>query len=184
MAEKTLILLKPDALKRGLAGQILARFEKVGLRLVGLKMVLPTKEIMDQHYPAANQEFLKNLGQRTIETYQENNLDLEAVFSSQEPLTVGRVVQGWNLEFFVGQPIIAAVLAGNQAISIVRKLRGSTIPALSPPGTILGDLATDDVVFANGQQRALRNLLHASATPAEATSEISLWFKSEEIVGD
>ncbi len=48
--QRTLILLKPDAVQRGLAGEILARFERKGLRVVGMKLALATVEQATKHY--------------------------------------------------------------------------------------------------------------------------------------
>ncbi len=48
--ERTLILVKPDAMQRGLAGEVLRRFEQRGLRIVGLKLVQVSRELAGQHY--------------------------------------------------------------------------------------------------------------------------------------
>ena len=48
--ERSLVLLKPDAIDRGLVGEIIHRFERVGLKIAGLKMVWPEKENAASHY--------------------------------------------------------------------------------------------------------------------------------------
>ena len=50
MMEKTLVILKPCTLQRGLVGEITNRFERKGLRLAGMKMVQLTDEILNEHY--------------------------------------------------------------------------------------------------------------------------------------
>lgn len=50
MIEKTLVLLKPDAVQRGLIGEVIARFERVGLKIIGMKMVYASKELVSAHY--------------------------------------------------------------------------------------------------------------------------------------
>lgn len=48
--ERTLVLLKPSTVMRGLIGEIVSRFEKKGLRIAGMKMMQLTDEILDEHY--------------------------------------------------------------------------------------------------------------------------------------
>ena len=48
--QQTLILLKPDAVQRRLVGEVAARFERKGLRLVGLKLVKPSRQLAEKHY--------------------------------------------------------------------------------------------------------------------------------------
>lgn len=52
MIERTLVLLKPDSIKRGLIGEIISRFEKVGMKIVGIKMVWVNKDFAKKHYKA------------------------------------------------------------------------------------------------------------------------------------
>src|SRR5437762_10871704 len=48
--ERTLVLLKPDAVQRGLLGEIVSRFERKGLKIVGMKMMRLTDALLDEHY--------------------------------------------------------------------------------------------------------------------------------------
>lgn len=48
--QRTLVFVKPDGVKRGLVGEIIQRFERRGIRIVGLKMVHPTRELAERHY--------------------------------------------------------------------------------------------------------------------------------------
>ena len=50
--ERTLVLIKPDAVQRGLSGEIIARLERRGLKLAGMKMMQATPELAQRHYAA------------------------------------------------------------------------------------------------------------------------------------
>jgi nucleoside-diphosphate kinase len=50
MVESTFVMIKPDGVQRGLCGEIIRRFEVRGLRLAGLKLRIPTKELAAEHY--------------------------------------------------------------------------------------------------------------------------------------
>jgi nucleoside-diphosphate kinase len=56
MTERTLVLIKPDAVQRLLAGRILSRFEERGLKLVGLKLVHVDRELAERHYAVHRQK--------------------------------------------------------------------------------------------------------------------------------
>lgn len=62
MMEKTVVLIKPDGLQRGLVGEIMHRFERKGLKLTGIKMIRLTDEILDNWYSHhKDKTFFKNL---------------------------------------------------------------------------------------------------------------------------
>lgn len=151
--EQTLVLLKPDTIERGLVGEITQRFERVGLKIVGLKMLLPTEKHASQHYT-------EDLAQRRGEHVRKAMIDM---------LTSG--------------PVIAMVLEGIEAVELVRKMIGSTEPKSSAPGTIRGDYAHVSFKHVDaGSETKLYNLIHGSATLEEAKQEIEVWFKPEELV--
>lgn len=151
--ERTLIVFKPDALQRGIVGEILQRFERVGLKLVGLKMMAPNEEHFSAHYEGIG-------GVKTRHG--------EEVFN----VTLFNMMEG---------PVIAGVLEGVNAVELVRKMVGSTEPGKAQPGSIRGDYAHSNFAFANGNGRTLPNVIHASATVDEAEKEISLWFSATEL---
>lgn len=179
--EQTLVIIKPDALQRGIAGDIIQRFEKVGLKLIGCKMFIPTKDLLNKHYPLAREEFIQGMGNKTLENYKELGIDPIEAFGSDDAKVIGTKVQNWLVDFMVSAPVVALVLEGPHAIEIVRKIRGHTLPLKAQPGTITGDYSFDSSSLANSSGRPIRNLVHASGNVEEAEFEIGLWFKKSEL---
>jgi nucleoside-diphosphate kinase len=151
--EKTLIVLKPDAIARGLAGEILSRFERAGLRIVGLKMVHPDEDYYHHHY-----ETISKIASRR-----------------------GEDVYRRNTDFMLSGPVVAIVLEGVDAVELVRKMVGDTEPKKAAPGTIRGDYAHMSIPHANTRDSGLPNLVHASGNSEEAVQEIKHWFTDEEM---
>lgn len=178
--ERTLVFVKPDGVQRGLVGEIIARFERCGLKIVGMKMIWPSKEFLDRHYPK-DEAFLTTLGSKTKEAFETYGMNLEATMGTEDLLEVGRRVRGWLLDYVSSAPVVAFVLEGSHAVSVVRKIVGHTLPVFAQPGTIRGDFAIDSPTVANLEQRAIHNLVHASGTVEEAQAEIALWFSPEEL---
>lgn len=178
--EKTLLLIKPDGTQRGLTGEILRRVEERGLKIVALKMVEATKDQIDGHYPK-DEEWIERLGKKTLNTYDEYDVDPMEELGTDKPMEIGKEVRGWLLEFLTDAPLVKAVVEGVHAIDMVRKLAGDTIPAFADMGTIRGDFSVDSAVSANKDKRAIHNIVHASETPEEAEHEIDYWFSPEEI---
>jgi nucleoside-diphosphate kinase len=179
--ERTLIILKPDAIERGLVGEIISRFEKSGLKLVATKMVWPDEAIASKHYPADREAFIKGMGNKTLESHQEAGEDESKIFGSEDPHAIGLQLQKWLVDFLTSGPVIAGVLEGKDAIVKVREIAGHTIPAKADPGTIRGDYSDDTAMKANAEKRSIKNLVHASGDAEEAAFEISLWFTEEEL---
>lgn len=181
--ERTLILVKPDGVQRGLVGEILHRFERAGLKIVGLKMVWIDKNHVAKHYPDDREEFIRGMGEKSLSTYAKYGLDVMEILGTNDALEVGRMINDWNREFLTSGPVVAAVLEGIHAIENVRMMAGNTLPTLAIPGTIRGDLSVDSPSVANTRQRAVKNMMHASGNQAEAVYEIDLWFKPDELHG-
>jgi nucleoside-diphosphate kinase len=148
--ERTLVLLKPDAVARGLIGKILSRFEDALLKIVAIKMVDMDPELSRQHY-----------------------FDLEERF--------GPGVYNSVAGFMQTGPVLALVLEGVDSVAAVRKLVGATYPDQAAPGTIRGDYAHISKAYANANSVAVANLVHASATAAEAKREIDVWFNERDM---
>ena len=178
--ERTLILVKPDGVQRALSGTILARFEQVGLKIVGLKMVQAQRAVLERHYPA-DEAWVRTIGGKTREAFESYGLDVRAMMGTDDPVTIGRQVRGWLIEFMQTTPVIAAVLEGVHAVSTTRKIVGKTLPVFAEPGTIRGDFSTDAPTVANASRRPVRNLIHASGTVEEAEHEVALWFSPREL---
>lgn len=179
--ERTMVLVKPDGVKRGLVGEIVQRFEQAGLKIVGMKMVWVDKGQVAKHYPDARTELLKAMGEKSLKTYAKYGLAPESILGTTEPLAIGKMINEWNRHFLTSGPVVAMVLEGIHAIDNVRMITGDTLPTFAEPGSIRGDLAIDSPALANSQKRAVHNLVHASGNLAEATYEIALWFKPAEV---
>ncbi len=175
MLERSYTMVKPDGVKRGLIGQIISRFERAGMRLIGMKLMVPSTEIVSQHYPGTP-ELLKRLGDNTIRGFGEIGRDVQKEFGTTDPVELGKLVRGWLVNSIAGQTVVAMVWEGNQAIKIIRKLLGGTVPSEALPGTIRGDFSLDSPDIANTEKRPLNNLLHASGNAEEAKFEVNLWF--------
>ncbi|MFA4954067.1 MAG: nucleoside-diphosphate kinase [Patescibacteria group bacterium] len=175
--EQTLILVKPDGVERGLTGDILARLQRAGLKLLAIKMVKPTAEQCDRHY-ALTEDWMRGV-------YDKAKAKMESLgqaFPYPDHQAYGKMIKDGLVEFLVSAPVVAAILEGEQAVAQTRKIVGATEPASSAPGTIRGDFSIDTYALSNAQNRPLRNLIHASGTAEEAKTEIALWFKPEEIL--
>ena len=178
MMEKTLILLKHDAVYRGLVGKITSRFEDIGLKIIAMKMILPDEKLAQNHY-FLDEEWAKNVYNKTKAGYEKD----KKTFPYKDHMELGKQIQSWNMKFLREGPVIAMVLEGPHAIEIVRKVVGSTEPKSSPPGTIRGDYAmTESYTVADAKARVLRNLIHASDSPKSADREIALWFTNKEVL--
>jgi nucleoside-diphosphate kinase len=179
--EQTLVVLKPDAIQRGLVGEIMGRFEKAGIKIVGARMFVPSQELLDRHYPSDRKEFVEMLGQRTVESYREQGIDPVEKFGHEDLGKIGENVRTWLTDFMKSGPVFAFVLESPHAIEIVRKMVGNTLPQKSQPGTIRGDFSFDSSFLANSAARPIKNLIHASGNAEEAAMEIPLWFSEDEI---
>lgn len=174
--ERTLVLLKPDAVARGLIGEIISRFERAGLKLVALKMVHASHDDVDKHY-ALTEEWMRGVFEKAKAKYEL----LGQNFPFADHVAYGAEIKRGLVEFLKSAPIIALVLQGESAVSLVRKLCGATEPASAAPGTIRGDFSPDTYALSNAQNRPMRNLVHASGTVAEAEREIAVWFTDVEL---
>lgn len=177
MIERTLIVLKPDTIQRGLIGKIISRFEDVGLKLIGMKMVHCTKEFAEQHY-FLDEEWAKDVYRKSKEKHDKIGKELRF----KDHMEMGKSIQEWNMNFLCESPVMAIVLEGPHAIELVRKMVGNTEPLQSPPGTIRGDFASiESYQLTDSKNRVLRNLVHASDSKKNAEREISLWFSEAEL---
>lgn len=179
--ERTLVVIKPDAVQRGLVGEIVKRLERVGLKLVAAKMFSASVDLLNKHYPSDRYELIEGIGKRTLEGYKELGIDAKKQFGHTDAHKIGLEVQKWLVDFMASGPVFAMVVEGPHAIEVVRKVRGSTSPLHAQPGTINGDFSFDSPALANKANRPIRNLVHASGNKEEAEFEIGLWFSESEI---
>ncbi len=178
--EKTLVLIKPDGIKRGLIGEIIHRFEQRGLKVIALKMVRANENQVDEHYPK-DEKWIKRLGEKTLASYEKYGYDPIKEMGTNDPEKIGLEVRKWLINYMISGPLIKMVVQGIHAIDMVRKIVGPTLPVNAEMGTIRGDFSVDSPDAANREKRAIHNIVHASETPEEAEHEIIFWFSPEEI---
>lgn len=174
--EQTLAIIKGDGVQRGIVGELITRFERVGLKLKAMKMVWPNEDLINRHYDSNNKEWLENVGLKAIKGYAKRGIKIE-----KDPMEIGLTVQKNLLRYFSAGPVVAIVLEGAHSVEIVRKLIGTTDPFSSAPGTIRGDYSMDSFQLADEEGRTIRNLIHASGTVEEAKKEIEIWFDPSEL---
>ncbi len=153
LIQRTLILFKPDSVQRGIVGEILTRFERVGLKIIGTKMIFPSKDHYHKHYEGIG-KMVTRRGEKAFDM---------------------------ALEFMTQGPVIAMVFEGVEAVELARKLVGGTEPKTALPGTIRGDYSHMSFGYADEHNVGIPNLIHASGSIEEAEQEISHWFSDFEI---
>ena len=151
--QRTLVIFKPDSIQRGIVGEILQRFERVGLKIVGMKMVSPDQALFKRHYEDIGQL----ISRRGEETFM------------------------YNLNYMMSGPIIAMCLEGVEAVALVRKIVGPTEPKSAEMGTIRGDFSHMSFGYSNAKKIGVPNLVHASGNAEEAAEEVRLWFTDAEL---
>ena len=175
MIERTLVLIKPEAIQRGLVGEIIGRMERALLKIEEMKLVTPTQKIVESHYPD-EEKWIQSVGRKTIDTYEKYSLNLVQDLGTENAMEIGRLIRKWLIEHLTSKPVIAMVVSGNHAVEVVRKMVGGTVPLFAGLGSIRGDFSVDSPDFSTPQKRVLQNLVHASESVQEARREISLWF--------
>ena len=153
LVQRSLVVFKPDAVQRGIVGEILQRFERVGLKIVGMKMVMPSED----HYRAHYEDIGEMITRRGEQTFQ------------------------YNVLYMMAGPVIAMVLEGVEAVPLVRKIVGPTEPKNAEMGTIRGDFSHMSFGYSDAKGIGVPNLVHASGNVSEAKREIALWFKEGEL---
>lgn len=175
--ERTLVVIKPDGVQRALIGNIVHRYERTGLKLIGLKMLRVTEDFIEKHY-TLDPEWRRITGEKTIKGYLDKGLT--------PPLNDPHEITGILLKklacYMTSGPVIAMVWQGAHAVQIVRKVTGGTEPLTSPIGSIRGDYLLDSYQMTDADERAIRNLVHASGSSKEAEDEIRHWFSDAELV--
>ena len=175
--EKTLVIIKPDGLQRSLVGEIIKRYEKIGLKLIGLKMMVPSAEMIEKHY-TLDPEWVRITGEKTINGYKDKGMKPPI----EDPLKVTELLLERLKKYMSSGPVMAMVWQGAHAVQIVRKITGKTEPLMSDVGTIRGDFVLDSYEMSDIDERCIRNLIHSSGSVKEAEDEIKHWFKDGELI--
>ena len=173
--ERTLVIIKPDGVQRGLVGEIIKRYERTGLKLVGMKFGVADEKKFWDHYNKDDAWFEKK-GTKIAEDKKANNLPVD-----KEPLEYGKDIIRQLVKFMTSGPVLMMVWEGNSAAAVVKKITGDTEPSTSDVGTIRGDLTVDSYTIAAVDDRAVRNLIHCSENVEEAKREIAIWFIDKEM---
>ena len=174
--ERTFVIVKPDGVQRGLIGEIIKRFERTGLKLIGLKLTVLDSDRIWKHYNKDDAWFIKK-GTKIAEDRAAAGLSAE-----KEPIEYGKDIIRALEKFMTAGPVVMMAWEGNSAVSVVTKITGGTEPASADIGTIRGDLTIDTYNIAAIDDRAVRNLIHCSDTPENGEAEIALWFTPEELI--
>ena len=175
--ERTLVIIKPDAVQRALIGEIIMRYERLGLKLVGLKMTVPSEEQIEKHY-TLDPAWRRVTGEKTIASYKSRNLPPP----SEDPLEITAKILKNLKKYMTAGPVICMVWEGAHAVELVRKITGGTEPRGAAVGTIRGDFVIDSYTMSDADDRAVRNLIHASGSVEEANMEIPHWFSKDELI--
>jgi nucleoside-diphosphate kinase len=175
--ERTLAIIKPDGIQRSLVGEMIGRFEKIGLKIVAMKMFVPEASLIERHY-TLDPQWRQRTGEKTIQAYVDKGMTPPVT----DPLKVTEILLGKLKKYMTSGPVIAFILEGAHAVAIVRKLTGGTEPLLSDVGTIRGDYMLDSYQMSDLDNRSIRNLIHTSGSVKEANEEIDLWFTKGEII--
>lgn len=153
LIQKTLLILKPDVIQRGLVGEIVQRIERVGLKIVGMKMMMPDREHFYKHY----EEIGEMISRRGEDAF------------------------NYNLKYMTSSPVIAMVVEGVEAVDVLKKITGTTESKMAEAGTIRGDYSHMSFAYSGAQGIGVPNLVHRSGSLEEAEKEIALWFDDEEL---
>jgi nucleoside-diphosphate kinase len=175
--ERTLVIVKPDGVQRSLVGEIISRYERMGLKLVGIKMLVPSAELAQKHY-LADPNWRMTVGTKTIASYEKKG----ETPPSTDPMVIGGIILESVKKYLTAGPVIPMVWEGAHAVEVVKKITGGTEPRTSDVGTIRGDFMLDSYPMADLDKRAIRNLAHISGNVDDAKVEIPLWFTPEELV--
>lgn len=176
--DRTLVLIKPDGIQRSLVGDIISRFERVGLKLVAMKFVVPTEDQCWTHYHKDDAWFLKK-GAGIVTNRTTLNLSID-----KEPIEYGKDIIRAVVKFMTSGPVVAMIWEGNSSVNVVKKLVGGTEPTTSDVGTIRGDYTLDSYYLCDVDgSRGMRNLIHCTdGDQGEAQREIDIWFTPAEII--
>ena len=156
-----MIIIKPDALKRGLVGKIIETFENVGLKLLTAKMLRPNEQVIKNHYPGTP-EWIREMGEKTLASFKQSGDNVMKTFDTEDPNKLGTFVYDRLIKYWMEGPIIVMIWEGPNAITVARKLRGHTIPAIADPGTLLAQFSFDSSPLSTSLDRVVKTFIHAS----------------------
>ena len=178
--EKTFVILKPDTVQRGLVGEVIKRFERIGLKIVAMKMIQADEETIFKHYNK-DDAWYERKGRGIVENRKKLGKPVE-----KEAIEYGKDIIRTMVHYMCASPVVVMVVEGNSAQAVVKRLVGGTEPTTADTGTIRGDFALDSYFLCDtDESRGLRNLIHCT-DPADGedayNNEVSVWFDEKEIL--
>ncbi len=171
--------MKPDAVRRGLVGEIITRFERAGFEIIAAKVAHATPEMVRRAAPNTP-EWFASVGQKTIDNHKVAGCDPRAAFGTDVPEQIGRIVRERVVEYLSSGPVFAMVLQGEGTVAKVRRMVGHTFPNIADPGTIRGDYSSVSGVQSDLAGKSCENLVHASSDGEEVERDIASWFSFQE----
>ncbi|MEN3034906.1 MAG: nucleoside-diphosphate kinase [Candidatus Methanosuratincola sp.] len=138
MIERTFSMIKPDAVLRGIVGEIISRIEKKGLKIVGMRMIRVSEDQASRLY-AVHRE---------------------------------KPFYGELVSFIRSAPVVVMAIEGESAVSVMRRLIGSTDAKEASPGTVRGDFSCSKSM----------NVIHASDSAENAQKELAIFFGDADIL--
>jgi nucleoside-diphosphate kinase len=174
--ERTFIAIKPESVQRHLIGELISRFEKRGLKLIGAKLMAPSQELVGKHYPDSDSWYIPT-GTRALEGYKSRGIDI-----NMTPKELAQKIRKNLIDYYSNRPMLAMVWEGAHAVALGRKTVGATNPLTADLGSIRGDFSQESYEFADFRDQPMQTLVHASGSVEEAEKEIALWFKEDEIL--
>lgn len=171
--ERTLLLIKPDAVSRGLTGDIIALFIERGLTIGFARKMNLVAEQADSFYPA-EEKWLSLCGQKLLLSCQRHSIDAKECFGTVDPAVLGKMIKEWLIEYIISGPVVAVIVYGEGVVEGVREIVGPTDPSIAPSDTIRGRWGQDSILQAGLERKAAHNLVHASGSKEEAEREISV----------
>jgi nucleoside-diphosphate kinase len=177
--ERTFVILKPDAVQRSLVGEIIKRFERIGLKIVAMKMSQASEDNLWKHYNK-DDAWYERKGQAIAENKKKIGLPAD-----KPAIEYGKDIVRAVVTYMSASPVVYMVVEGNGAQAVVKRLVGSTEPTTADTGTIRGDYALDSYYLCDVDgSRGMRNLIHCT-DPADGPEaydrEVNLWFSEQEI---
>jgi nucleoside-diphosphate kinase len=173
--ERVLVLIKPDGVEKNIIGKVTAIFEEAGLKVVGMKMLKASGDVVQNHY-TDDESWLLSVGKKAKQSYAEKGVEVKE--SEKE---IGMRIRGALVKEITRGPIVAIVFEGTAATEAARKIAGSTEPRRADPSTIRGRFSTDSYEAADREGRPVRNIVHVSENKDIAEKEIAVWFKDTEL---
>jgi nucleoside-diphosphate kinase len=172
--EKTLIIIKNDAIRRNLVGKILQKFEDAGLTIEALNLVKPTVDQAERHY-VDDPDWEQGVGEKLLSEY-DDKMRVKQLFHTTDPVKLGRIVRSWSVKQLVNSKVVVGVVSGPAVIEKVKKLVGPRVPTDGDLSSIRGSFCSDTIKNSNARRRAIYNVVHRSSNREEAKREIGVWF--------